>query len=245
MRGPALAVEGVGHRYGSKVALSDVSLELHPGERLILLGPNGAGKTTLFGLLTQLLVLREGCIVLGGHPWGSASARGQLGVVFQPPTLDLDLTVRQNLHYHGALHGLSRAEVGARTARTLPALSLEDRLDEKVRALNGGHRRRVEIVRALLHRPPVLLLDEPTVGLDVPSRRALVDHVTHLVGRERLAVLWATHLIDEVSPTDRVLVLHEGKVRAEGAPAELMAQTGARDLEGAFVALTPKGEGRR
>ena len=237
----AVKAAAVGHRYGSKVALSELSFELREGERLVLLGPNGAGKSTLFGLLTQLLVLREGEIEIAGHPWGSVAARAHLGVVFQQPTLDLDLSVRQNLHYHGALHGLSRVDVTARIDAVIPALSLQDRLDEKVRALNGGHRRRVEIVRALLHRPQVLLLDEPTVGLDVPSRRALGEHVTGLVQREGLAVLWATHLIDEVTESDRVLVLHRGRLRAEGRPAELIAKTDAPDLEAAFVTLTPNG----
>lgn len=245
MSPPALLVEAVDHRYGSKVALEDFSLTVSAGERAILLGPNGAGKSTLFGLLTQLLVLAKGRIELGGHAWGTAAARARLGVVFQQPTLDLDLTVGQNLRYHGALHGLSSAEVAHRVRDTLPALELEHRVTEKVRLLNGGHRRRVEIVRALLHRPQLLLLDEPTVGLDVASRRALIDHVTHLIANEGLAVLWATHLIDEVQPEDRVLVLHHGRLRCEGTPEEIVSATGAADLEEAFVALTPRPGGPR
>jgi ABC-2 type transport system ATP-binding protein len=158
--------------------------------------------------------------------------------VFQQPTLDLDLTVAQNLTYFGALHGMSRHETAARAAESLELLGLTGRLKEKVRELNGGHRRRMEIARALIHQPKVLLLDEPTVGLDVATRRAITDHVHGLCERLGVAVLWATHLVDEVRPTDPVVILHRGEVRARGLAADVVAGAGASDLASAFAALT-------
>ena len=238
-----LEIAGLGFSFGRKRALDDVALRLGAGEFKVLLGPNGAGKTTLFSLITRLYESAEGEIRIEGAELrrdpGRALAR--MGVVFQQPTLDLDLTVRQNLLYHAALHGLGRAAALERIEVELGRLDMAERQAEKVRKLNGGHRRRVEIARALLHRPGLLLLDEPTVGLDVPTRQAIVAHVHRLARADGVAVLWATHLIDEVQDEDSVLVLHRGRVCANGSVPDVFRRTGTGSLGEAFAKLTGEG----
>ncbi|WP_020682740.1 ABC transporter ATP-binding protein [Marinobacterium rhizophilum] len=236
----AIVVEGLGFNYGRRTALTDLSFQLHPGSFNALLGPNGAGKSTLFGLLTRLLALQQGDIRLFGLPvrQHAGAVMRRLGVVFQQGTLDLDLSVAQNLAYHGALQGLARHEVNARMCVELERLGLGDRLHERVRNLNGGHRRRVEIARALLHRPSVLLLDEATVGLDTQTRAALNTYVRRLCQDDGLTVLWATHLIEEINPQDRVLLLHKGRLHADDSAAALCQSTGAASLTQAFADLT-------
>lgn len=230
-------------RYGDKPVLREVSFALTSGRFHALLGPNGAGKSTLFGLLTRLLALQQGDIRLGGRSLKKqpAEAMRQIGVVFQQNALDLDLTVRQNLQYHAALHGLSRKEARARGDRELERFNLLERANDAVRQLNGGHRRRVEIARALLHEPTLLLLDEPTVGLDVASRKALNEHVRTLCEEDGLTVLWATHLIEEVREEDRVLILHQGQLLADGNGQAICDAEGTRDLAETFHALTGAG----
>lgn len=239
---PALSVHDLSYRFGGNVALDRVGFDVEEGAFTVLLGPNGAGKSTLFNLITHLYDAREGGIAVFGHDVRREprQALAAMGVVFQQPTLDLDLTVMQNLLYHGALHGLAVGAARRRAEEELARLQMDERKDEKVRALNGGHRRRVEIARALLHRPRLLLLDEPTVGLDVPTRRAIVEHVHGLARSEGLAVLWATHLIDEVADGDRLLVLHRGTLRADGSVPEVLDAAGAGSVEAAFDALTAK-----
>jgi ABC-2 type transport system ATP-binding protein len=159
-------------------------------------------------------------------------------VVFQQPTLDLDLNVMQNLRYQAALHGLSPRLADDRIREEMERQGMFERRHEKVRQLNGGHRRRVEIARALLHKPQVLLLDEPTVGLDVPSRKAIVDYVHRLCSDQSIAVLWATHLIDEVYESDRLIVLHKGKIRARGSVPQVLETVAADNIGAAFQILT-------
>ncbi|MEE9251659.1 MAG: ABC transporter ATP-binding protein [Alphaproteobacteria bacterium] len=240
---PALEVAGLSYSYGRKPALEDVSFTLRGGEFKVLLGPNGAGKTTLFSLITRLFESRDGTIRVDGIGLRRRAGRAlqRMGVVFQQPTLDLDLTVRQNLLYHASLHGIAKSEAAERIETELARLEMADRRGETVRRLNGGHRRRVEIARALLHRPMLLLLDEPTVGLDVPTRRAIVEHVHQLCREEGTAVLWATHLIDEVFDDDNVIVLHEGRVRADGGAAAVIAAVAAESIGDAFDRLTNGG----
>lgn len=230
-------------RYDDKPVLREVSFALTSGRFHALLGPNGAGKSTLFGLLTRLLAVQQGDILLGGLSLKKqpAEAMRQIGVVFQQNALDLDLTVRQNLQYHAALHGLSRKEARVRGDRELERFNLLDRANDAVRKLNGGHRRRVEIARALLHEPSLLLLDEPTVGLDVASRKALNQHVRTLCDEDGLTVLWATHLIEEVRADDRVLILHQGQLLADGNGQAICEAEGTRDLAETFHALTGAG----
>jgi ABC-2 type transport system ATP-binding protein len=236
----ALAVAKVSHAFGEREALRDVSLTINPGERVALLGLNGAGKTTLFSLITRLYDHKSGSIRIFGFEIKEtpSPALRRIGVVFQQPTLDLDLTVAQNLFYHSALHGLPRRLAAERIAHEVERVDLADRLRDKVRALSGGQRRRVEIARALLHRPQLLLLDEPTVGLDIASRQFLLDHVRRLCREEGLAALWATHLIDEVDADGHVIVLHRGKIRAQGMVGEVTAAAQAPSIRAAFDALT-------
>jgi len=237
---PALAVENLSYAYGKNPVLDDVGFTVDPGICTILLGPNGAGKSTLFSLITRLYDSGEGLIRIGGFDLkkSSSQALACLGVVFQQPTLDLDLNVMQNLRYHAALHGLSRRLADIRIREELERQAMFERRYEKVRQLNGGHRRRVEIARALLHKPQVLLLDEPTVGLDVPSRKGIVDYVHRLCADQGIAVLWATHLIDEVYDSDRLIVLHEGKIRAQGGVPQVLELAAAADIGAAFQVLT-------
>ncbi len=233
----ALDVADLSFRYGRKEALKGVSFRVVPGEFCALLGPNGAGKSTLFALLTRLFVARQGRIAVMGQDLQAAprAALAQMGVVFQQMTLDLDLSVARNLAYFGALHGLSRREAAMRAAEVLDRLDMTERAGEKARNLNGGHRRRLEIARALMHRPRLLLLDEATVGLDARARAAITDHVHRLARDDGLAVLWATHLVDEVTPSDTVLILHRGQILQRGRAGEIAPEHG---LAAHFMALT-------
>lgn len=237
----ALAVETVTHDYGGRApALDAVSFTVEAGRFTALLGPNGAGKSTLFALATGLLRPQAGHILVHGHDLAQkpGPALARMGVVFQQPTLDLDLTVAQNLRYFACLHGIPGSEAERRIETELTRLDLYERRHETVRRLNGGHRRRAEIARALLHRPDLLLLDEPTVGLDRPTRRDLIAHV-HALCAEGIAVLWATHLIDEIdAERDAVIVLHRGRIRAAGPVAEVTRSAGAASISDAFDRLT-------
>jgi ABC-2 type transport system ATP-binding protein len=236
----SIAVNTLSYAYGSKAALSDINFSIAPGECVILLGPNGAGKSTLFSLITHLYNSRDSQILINGFDVKkhSCEALANLGVVFQQTTLDMDLSVLQNLHYHASLHGMSRQQANARIQEELERQGMWERQGEKVRQLNGGHRRRVEIARALLHKPSLLLLDEPTVGLDVPSRRGIVDHVHSLCENDNLSVLWATHLIDEIYPSDQLIVLHQGEIKAKGSVASVCNGESVEDISQTFQQLT-------
>lgn len=235
----ALSVERLSHAYGARQALNDVTFSIEPATFTVLLGLNGAGKSTLFSLVTRLFGTQRGAIRIFGHDVARVpgEALRLIGVVFQPRTLDLDLSVKQNLTYHAALHGIGAREARTRSDHVLARVGLADRADDKVRDLSGGQMRRTEIARALLHRPRLLLLDEATVGLDIKSRADLLDHVRGLVAEERVCVLWATHLIDEVAATDDVIVLHEGRLLAHGAVSRVVADTKTPDIRAAFAAL--------
>jgi ABC-2 type transport system ATP-binding protein len=238
--GDALTIRNVSHSYGPRQALSEVSLSVPQSRFTALLGLNGAGKTTLFSLITRLYDTRHGSIQVLGHPVSRepGPALRLLGVVFQARTLDLDISVMENLLYHAALHGIGSREARRRARAALEEIELADRARDAVRNLSGGQMRRVEIARALLHQPRVLVLDEPTVGLDVASRSAILRHVRSLVRERGVAVLWATHLLDEVADGDAVVVLHRGKVLAAGDVSQVVASAGAADMRSAFIALT-------
>ena len=232
-----LSVQDLRFNYGPKQALDGVSFDVEPGQFCALLGPNGAGKSTLMALLTRLFTTPQGHISVAGHNLSRdpRKALAQIGVVFQQTTLDLDLTVHRNLSYFAALHGLSGKVAKQRIDAALDQLDMKDRANERARDLNGGHRRRTEIARSLIHHPSVLLLDEPTVGLDAESRQAITAHVHDLAQDQGLTVLWTTHLTDEVRDSDRLVVLHQGRVLANGHCGPLR---GGQSLTDYFLTLT-------
>jgi ABC-2 type transport system ATP-binding protein len=237
---PALLLENVVKAYGSIRAVDGVSFNVAPGEFIALLGPNGAGKTTLFQLLSGLFVPDSGRVDIMGQDMARnpVPALAMLGIVFQQPTLDLELSVTGNLLFHAGLHGMPRAAAKERIAAELARLGLAGRAHDKAGQLSGGNRRRVELARALLHDPRVLLMDEATVGLDPASRSDLLKLMLAMRQERSVAVLWATHLCDEVEGADRVIVLHRGKVLADTTPAELISRTGATTIEQAFLSMT-------
>ena len=240
-----LTVDKVVKRFGEVIALDQVSVAVAAGEFVALLGQNGAGKTTLFQLLSGLYVPDAGTIRIYGHDMGRdpVPALAGLGIVFQQPTLDLDISVRANLRFHGGLHGISSAAQEQRLGPIMKRVGLDEIAGRKVRELSGGNKRRVELARALMHEPRILLMDEPTVGLDPATRRDLLAHVMELK-RDGVGVLWATHLVDEAEGADRVVILHRGKVLREGTPASLVAETNSGNLAAAFMALTETKGGR-
>jgi ABC-2 type transport system ATP-binding protein len=240
----ALAVEHVSHTYGARKALDDVSFEVAPATFAVLIGLNGAGKSTLFSIITHLYAARGGSVSVFGFDVGrqSGAALARIGVVFQSRTLDLDLTVDQNLRYQAALHGVAGADARARGSALLQRVGLADRAQDRVRELSGGQMRRVEIARALVHRPRLLLLDEPTAGLDVRARADILALTRGLVATDGVSVLWTTHLVDEVKPDDSVIVLHEGRVLAADRAQAVMAAAGAQTVGDAFARLTGAAE---
>ena len=241
----ALSVEKVSHAYGARVALNEVSFDVVPASFTVLLGLNGAGKSTLFSVITHLYVSRSGVVRIFGRDVArdSGAALALLGIVFQHRTLDPDLSVAQNLAYHGALHGIGGRETRERGAIQLARVGLADRAADKVRFLSGGQMRRVEIARALLHRPRMLLLDEPTAGLDIKARAGILQVVRGLVVDEGIGVLWATHLVDEIRDEDHVVVLHRARVLADGPSRSIVSAAGADSIGAAFTSLTGGDEG--
>jgi ABC-2 type transport system ATP-binding protein len=224
-RHPVLVARGLHKAYGATPALRGVNLQIDPGDLVVMVGPNGAGKSTLMQLLTGLFDPDAGDIEVLGHPMRAAPDRAlaALGVVFQQGALDLDLSVQANLLFHTDLHGLPRALARERIAQGLVLLGLQAHAGSAVRTLSGGNRRKVELVRALLHAPRELLLAEATVGLDPPSRQALLDTVRRLSRDTGVGVLWATHLLDEALHADRVIALQAGEIRFDGPPAAFAA----------------------
>ncbi len=237
---PALLLDKVVKTYGPIRAVNGVSLKAAPGEFIALLGPNGAGKSTLFQLLSGLFVPDSGRIEVMGHDMtrNAVPALARLGIVFQQPTLDLELSVAANLLFHAGLHGIPRSVAMPRIESELARMGLKERARDKVATLSGGNRRRVELARALLHQPRVLLMDEPTVGLDPSSRADLLKLMMAMRAERSVAVLWATHLCDEVAGADRVIIMHKGKVLADSTPRALVAAAGVATVEEAFLAMT-------
>jgi ABC-2 type transport system ATP-binding protein len=238
----AVVIEGVSHSYGARRALDNVTFSLTPATFAVLLGLNGAGKSTLFSLIVRLYAVQRGQIRIFGHDVARASSEALrlIGVVFQPRTLDLDLSVLQNLTYHAALHGIGNRAGRARADEVLARIALSDRADDKVRNLSGGQMRRLEIARALLHRPRLLVLDEPTVGLD-PVLRQQLWGTFHELAAAGAAVFVSSHVMDEAERCDRLLLMREGAIIADDTPDGLRRRTGTPDIESAFLSIV-KGE---
>lgn len=238
-RGPLVCAAGVVKSYGPVKALDRIDLHVNAGEFVALLGVNGAGKSTLFQLLSGLFVPDAGSITVNGADMRRNPVEGLrgLGIVFQDATLDLDLPVSTSLHFHAGLRGMARAVASERMMQELGRLGLTDSAGTIARKLSGGNRRRVELARALMHDPTVLLLDEPTAGLDPMVRRDLLGHVRKLCGERGLGVLWATHLVEEAEGADRVMILHRGRVVESAPPAAILQKAGKPSLSDAFLSL--------
>jgi ABC-2 type transport system ATP-binding protein len=223
-----IQVQNLTHRYGDRVALSDVTFDVRKGEVFGLLGPNGGGKSTLFRILSTMMVPTEGTASIAGYDvtHRAAAVRRHVGVVFQTQSLDKALTVEENLRAQGHLHGLSGADLRGRMERAMEQLGLADRRKDLVETLSGGLRRRVEIAKALLHRPQVLLMDEASTGLDPAARRDLSRHVERLREQEGVTILLTTHILEEADRCDRLVLLHQGKVVADGTPGALRSRIG-------------------
>jgi len=237
--GPLVLAEGVAKSYGPVKALDRIDLRVDAGEFVALLGLNGAGKSTLFQLLSGLFVPDAGSITVNGADMRRdpvAGLRG-LGIVFQDSTLDLDLPVSTSLYFHAGLRGMARPAAKVRMMQELDRLGLADSAGTIGRKLSGGNRRRVELARALMHDPTVLLLDEPTAGLDPMVRRDLLVYVRKLCAERGLGVLWATHLVEEAENADRVTILHRGHVVESAPPAAIMQKAGKPSLSDAFLSL--------
>ncbi len=235
----AIVCEGLGRSYGDLVAVERISFSMGEGEFLGLLGPNGAGKSTLLNMLTTLVSPSRGEATVAGADIrrAPAEARARLGVVFQDPALDERLTARENLRIHAALYRMERRSRTAAVDQALAWAELEVAADRPVRTFSGGMRRRLELARALMHGPRLLVLDEPTLGLDAQGRRDLWDRITRLRA-EGLSVLMTTHAIAEAESCARVGIIDRGRLVALGTPAELKARHGGGTLEDAFVHLT-------
>ncbi len=223
-----ISLEHVVHRYENRSALNGVSFDVRPAELFGLLGPNGSGKTTLFRILSTLMVPTAGRAVVMGCDASEDAARlrRQIGVVFQAQSVDPKLTAYENLWHQGHLYGLRGTGLNARISEMLTRVGLADRAGERVETFSGGMQRRIELAKGLLHRPGVLLLDEPTTGLDPGARRDLWQYLQTLRDEEHVSVLVTTHLMEEAERCDRLAILNEGNLVALGTPAELKSEIG-------------------
>ncbi|HYA33966.1 MAG TPA: ATP-binding cassette domain-containing protein [Candidatus Binataceae bacterium] len=225
---PAIEADAIGFNYGERRALSDVSFEIARGEIFGFLGPNGGGKTTLFRLLSTLVAMQSGRARVLGLDLAHATrdVRRRMGVVFQHPSVDGKLSVLENLQHHGHLYGMSGKELSARAATMLEQFGIANRSGDRVETLSGGLRRRVELAKALLHSPELLLLDEPSTGLDPVARREFLGIVSDLRAHEGVTVVLTTHYMEEAERCDRIGLLHQGKLVAIASPSELKSQVG-------------------
>ena len=237
-----LSISNLNKSYDSFLALNNVNLNLNCGEYVTLLGPNGAGKSTLFSILTGMLSPDQGDCVINGFSIKSQSVNAlkAIGIVFQQPTIDMELSILENLNFHARLHGLKLHKLRQEIYSQLKVNKLDNKTKNKVRTLSGGERRKVELIRALLHKPKILLMDEPTVGLDPKSRKDLLYKILSLKKNNNLTTLWATHLVDEAENADKIIVLNYGKILFFGEPNELQKKTRTKSLSDAYFKITEK-----
>ncbi len=223
-----VSVKNLTHRYGDRVALEGLSLEVAEGSIFGLLGPNGGGKSTLFRIMATMMEPSEGTVSIAGYDASRDpdEVRRLIGVVFQTQSIDKKLTVAENLRSQGHLYGLRGSDLTRRMDDAAGRLGLSERMADIAETLSGGLKRRLEIAKALLHQPKVLLMDEPSTGLDPGARRELADYIKELRSRKGVTILLTTHLLDEAEQCDRLLLLHQGRRVAEGSPAELKARVG-------------------
>ncbi len=223
-----ISVENLVHRYENRTALNGVSFEVRPAELFGLLGPNGSGKTTLFRILSTLMIPTAGRAIIHGYDVSKepAQVRRQIGVVFQAKSIDIKLTAYENLWHEGHLYGLHGAALKTRIQQILSRVALADRAKDLVETFSGGMQRRIELAKGLLHHPSVLLLDEPTTGLDPGARRDLWQYLQTLRDEEHVSVLVTTHLMEEAERCDRLAIMNEGNLVALGTPAELKSEIG-------------------
>jgi len=225
---PVISVRDLVHRYQDRTALDKVSFEVCPAELFGLLGPNGSGKTTLFRILSTLIVPSSGSAQIGRLDVvrDPGIVRRHIGVVFQAQSVDPKLTAYENLWHQGHLYGLRGPTLKTRIEEILRRVGLLDRARDRVETFSGGMQRRIELAKGLLHHPEVLLLDEPTTGLDPGARRDLWQYLQILRDREHVSVIVTTHLMEEAERCDRLAILNEGKMVALGTPAELTREIG-------------------
>jgi ABC-2 type transport system ATP-binding protein len=228
----AVSVAGLSHRYGNRTALDSLTLRVQRGEIFAILGPNGGGKTTLFRVLSTLVSVQAGQVdVLGFRlPAQAASVRRRIGVVFQAPSLDRKLTVAENIRFQAAMYGIRGSALAARSREMLDQLGLADRVGERAESLSGGLRRRVELAKGMIHRPEMLLLDEPSAGLDPGARSDLWEYLFRLRDQNRVTVVVTTHLLDEAERADRIAILNQGQLVAMDTPAALKASVGGDSI---------------
>ncbi|MGD9635721.1 MAG: ATP-binding cassette domain-containing protein [Pirellulales bacterium] len=224
----AIEISHLGHRYGDHVAIADLSLKVASGEIFVLLGPNGSGKTTLFRVLSTLIPLQQGeANILGFNlRFEQDAIRRRLGIVFQSPSVDKKLTVIENIYHHGRLYGVLGSELRQRADEMLTRLGLADRRKALVETLSGGLRRRVELAQGMLHRPRLLLLDEPSTGLDPGARSDVWQYLEQVRREDGVTVVLTTHLLEEAERADRIAIMHQGKLVALDTPTELQAAVG-------------------
>jgi ABC-2 type transport system ATP-binding protein len=235
-----LDIKDLRKSYGKTQALKGVTLSIGRAEVVGLLGPNGAGKSTLFQIAAGLFAPDSGSVSLFGLDYrrNAADILKRLGVVFQARAIDLDMTVQANLAFHSALFGLAGARRKQRIDEVANLLEITDLLKKPVRNLSGGNQRRVEVARALLNGPDLLLMDEPSTGLDPVTREMLVGHMQIVRKQHGTSILWATHLVDELEKADRVILLVAGEIVHTGSPAELMLSSGTDNLTSAYISIT-------
>jgi ABC-2 type transport system ATP-binding protein len=225
---PVIAIQEIVHRYDGRTALNGVSFDVHPAELFGLLGPNGSGKTTLFRILSTLMIPSSGRALIMGHDAARDPnrLRRQIGVVFQAQSIDVKLSAYENLRHQGHLYGLHGSALKARIEEMLERVALADRAQDRAETFSGGMQRRLELAKGLLHHPSVLLLDEPTTGLDPGARRDLWQYLRILRDEERVSILVTTHLMEEAEGCDRLAIMNEGKLVALGTPADLRHEIG-------------------